>query len=75
MSDDQYDARRKANAAWEQLYNERNRLWRAAEGRLDAVRALLESNGCDCDCDHHHEEHDDDCERCLACRISAAVQR
>lgn len=56
--------------AWEQLYNERNRLWREAEAKLNRVRELLEENGCDCECDHHPEEHDDDCERCLACRIA-----
>ena len=63
----------KVAAEWERLYDERNRLWRAAEDRLDAVRQLLEQNGCDCDCDHDSEGHDD-CERCLACRINAAVQ-
>lgn len=37
------------------------------------VVALLKQNGCDCFCDHHPEEHDEDCERCLACRIADAV--
>ena len=44
-----------------------------SSGRLRAVRALLESNGCDCDCGHHWSEHGEDCDRCLACRVSAAV--
>jgi uncharacterized protein (UPF0371 family) len=44
-----------------------------AEVQLQAVRSLLEKNGCDCNCEHHHEEHDGDCERCLACRIGEAV--
>ena len=42
---------------------------------LDAIGKLLEDNGCDCDCDHHHDEHDDDCEQCLGCRISAVLAR
>lgn len=37
------------------------------------VEALLGTNGCDCECGHHHEEHGEDCERCLACRIAAAL--
>lgn len=44
-----------------------------ADDRIRAVRKLIEENGCDCPCDHHHEEHDDDCERCLACRIGGAI--
>lgn len=44
-----------------------------ADERIRAVCKLLSQNGCDCDCDHHYEEHDDDCERCLACRIGAAL--
>lgn len=38
-----------------------------------AVAEILAENGCDCECDHHHTEHATDCERCLACRIEAAV--
>lgn len=59
--------------AWESLYNERNAMWRAAEDKIDAVRVLLENNGCDCPCEHHSEEHDDDCDRCLACMVSGAL--
>lgn len=44
-----------------------------ADERLRAVRKLLEENGCDCECEHHWEDHDDDCDRCLACRIGEAV--
>src|SRR5690242_14596194 len=44
------------------------------EAKLRSVGDLLSENGCDCDCDHHHEEHDDDCERCLACRIGEAIR-
>jgi len=68
------DTDSKAKAAWESLYNERNRLWRDAEDKLDLVRGLLERNGCDCECDHDAESHDDDCERCLACRIAEVVR-
>lgn len=42
--------------------------------RTDAVNALLSANGCDCECDHTCEDdHEEDCERCLACRIDAAL--
>lgn len=37
------------------------------------VGELLAENGCDCDCEHSYRDHDDDCERCLACRIEAAL--
>lgn len=40
---------------------------------LFAVADVLEANGCDCECGHCCDDHDDDCERCLACRISDAV--
>ena len=43
---------------------------RAAHERVGAV---LSANGCECECDHHYEDHDDDCERCLGCRIEAAL--
>lgn len=69
----QRDTNVRVKAEWEKLYNERNRLWRAAEDRLDAVRQLLSANGCDCDCEHGSEDHEDDCERCLACRIGEHV--
>lgn len=44
-----------------------------ALARLRAVGEVLGANGCDCDCDHDSESHEDDCERCLACRISAVL--
>lgn len=40
---------------------------------LDRVRAVLSEHGCDCECKHHYEEHEDKCERCLACRTEAAL--
>ena len=40
---------------------------------LGAVKLLLGKNGCDCACDHDAESHDFDCDRCLACRISWAI--
>lgn len=36
---------------------------------LTEIRSIITANGCDCECDHCEEEHDEDCERCLACRI------
>ena len=68
------DTEAKAKAAWEGLYNERNRLWREEADRVGAVKLLLEANGCECECDHHLSEHEADCDRCLACRISMAIQ-
>lgn len=38
-----------------------------------AIGELLADNGCDCGCDHDYESHDEDCDRCLPCRISAAL--
>ena len=68
------DTDTKTKAAWGKLFNERNRLWREEADRVGAVKLLLEANGCDCDCDHDAESHDSDCDRCLACRISWAVE-
>jgi hypothetical protein len=45
----------------------------ADNAKLARIEQLLWNNGCDCECDHHSEEHDEDCERCLACRISAVL--
>jgi hypothetical protein len=60
-------------AVWERLYRREFRDRKASEDRLNAVSQLLEKNGCDCECEHHATEHDDECERCLACRIAEAV--
>lgn len=68
------DTDAKAKAAWNPLYDERYRLWREEADRVGAVKLLLEANGCDCDCNHDAESHDSDCERCLACRISWAIE-
>jgi len=40
---------------------------------MTKIEELLEENGCDCECDHCWEDHDEDCERCLACLIDAAI--
>lgn len=41
---------------------------------LERVSEVLAANGCDCECDHDVESHDDDdCERCVACRVSLAL--
>lgn len=39
----------------------------------DRVGAVLSDNGCDCDCGHDPESHNENCERCLACRVQAAL--
>lgn len=44
--------------------------------RIAAVNRLLSQNGCDCDCECNYtceDDHEKDCERCLACRIDAAL--
>lgn len=43
------------------------------------VTEVLDDNGCDCKCWHRHEvhhleDHNDDCDRCLACRIKRAIE-
>ena len=43
----------------------------ASAARLQAVRSLLSQSGCDCEC--CYGDHDESCERCLACRIGEAV--
>jgi len=68
------DTARKTWKAWEGLFDERNRLWREEADRVGAVELLLEANGCDCACDHDAESHDSYCDRCLACRISCAIE-
>lgn len=58
------------------LESEVGRMAHALAGKVaktDAVNRLLADNGCDCECDHACESHDDTCERCLACRIDAAL--
>lgn len=40
----------------------------------DVLVRALERNGCDCECEHHYSEHDADCQRCLACRLAAAIE-
>jgi len=63
------DTDAKALAAWKQLAEER----RGATEKLYKVRELLSVNGCDCECGCDCDGHEDDCERCLACRIAEAV--
>lgn len=58
------------------LESEVGRMAQALAGKVaktDAVNELLAKNGCDCECDHDAESHDEDCERCLACRIDAVL--
>lgn len=40
-----------------------------ASARIASALKLIEKNGCDCECMHHWEDHNEDCERCLACMI------
>lgn len=70
------DTARTGRAAWEQLYNERNRALRAIQDKRERVLGLIAENGCDClcDCVVNQEDHTDDCEPCLACRIAAILE-
>jgi hypothetical protein len=65
------DVKSRTARAWELLNKESHSLWREASARLHAVRELLSANVCTCECEH--DEHDDGCERCLACRIAEVV--
>lgn len=44
-----------------------------AVASLREIGGLLAANGCDCECGHHWSECDEDCEKCLACRVGAAL--
>ena len=41
---------------------------------IEKIEELLEANGCDCPCDCSFEEHDEECGRCLACRIAGVLE-
>lgn len=55
------------------LATERERA-EAAERGLATLRRALESEGCDCPCCHGGDDHDEECSRCLGCRIEHAVK-
>ena len=64
-----------AGSSVSEIY-ERNKLWRDAEDKLEAVRRLLEANGCDCECDCDCDGHGVlGCTPCLACQVGAEVGR
>lgn len=44
------------------------------EAVIERVGNVLAAHGCECECEHHADEHDDDCERCLGCRVEAALR-
>jgi hypothetical protein len=51
---------------------ERDRL----AARLAAVREVIAGADCDCPCaSEHGSDHADECERCLGCRVDAALKR
>lgn len=63
-----------ANAKNEAIYWEsRSRFF---DTMIRKVEALLAANGCDCECEEACAgDHDEACERCLACRVGEAIQR
>lgn len=68
------DTARTGRAAWEQLYNERNRALRTIQDKRERALVELARNGCDCECECDSEGHGDDCEPCLACRLGAILE-
>ena len=46
---------------------------RRLRARVDAVGQVLAENGCDCECECPAMEHDDDCDRCIACRVQDVI--
>jgi hypothetical protein len=45
------------------------------EAVIERVGNVLAAHGCDCECAPTcGTEHDDDCERCLGCRVEAALR-
>lgn len=42
-------------------------------GAAERVGAVLSDAGCECACSHDYQDHDDDCIRCLGCRVEAAL--
>jgi hypothetical protein len=66
-----------AEAERDALKVEVERLKAALEREMERqfrVGVVLAESGCDCDCGHHYDDHDDDCERCLGCRVEAALR-
>ena len=45
----------------------------ADKARHERIGAILVADGCDCACGHDFQDHDDDCIRCLGCRVEAAL--
>lgn len=47
---------------------------RLLTAQTEAVNAVLAEAGCSCDCEHDNEGHEPDCDRCVACRVDAALR-
>ncbi len=48
---------------------------RRLRAAIEQVCCVLAAHGCDCECAPMcGTEHDDDCERCLGCRVEAALR-
>lgn len=71
---EEVDAQAKAKREWEDISNRNARRWRAYADKFDAIRALLVPESCECWCEHDaNAPHDDECERCLVCRIGEVL--
>lgn len=64
------DTLQKVADVWRSMHGFTKELWLRDAKKLERIEELLERNGCDCECDCSAAEHDDDCERCLACRVA-----
>lgn len=55
-----------------ELARVRSKIERAI-GALKTAGEAISHNGCECECKHHYEDHDEGCDRCLACRVGDGV--
>jgi hypothetical protein len=67
---DEWGAKAKERA---QLAMRRAQDAKQVERVIAKIVKRLALNGCDCDCEHRPDEHTDECERCLACYVGAAL--
>jgi hypothetical protein len=62
----------RSGGPWRLLHHVLDDMLDGDRAKLSRVGELLAANGCNCECEHAWDDHDD-CERCLACRISEAI--
>jgi len=67
------EALQQASARNEQMRVDRDRLRAELDEQHERIGKVLEREGCSCDCHDDYEYHDEDCDRCLACRVEMAL--